>query len=295
VGTSEHLHLECKTWPANENEAQKGVAKAVCGFANSDGGVLIIGLSTKTCSDKYVPDVIDGTAPIPNIAGVKSRIDGLIPELVEPPVNGVTVAAVSDAAGATSGFVLIDVPPTDGPPCRSRKDWRLYQRINSGTYLMEYFQIEAMFGKRLRPVLALHLEFGTFRLDGQIYEREFTIGIENRGRGIARFPSIRFQSIPGINLDFYGIDGNRGFGLPRRPTEPEVLVFGGGADDVIYPGTVLKVAKLTQRARGKDWKPTQGGRQQFYLEEYTFTAEVAADGVQGIEQSRTLPRLEIPL
>jgi len=36
VGKSEHLHLECKTWSANENDSQKGVAKALCG---ADGGV----------------------------------------------------------------------------------------------------------------------------------------------------------------------------------------------------------------------------------------------------------------
>ena len=28
VGTSEHLHLECKTWSGHDNEAQKGVASS---------------------------------------------------------------------------------------------------------------------------------------------------------------------------------------------------------------------------------------------------------------------------
>ena len=64
VGKSEHLHLECKTWSANENDSQKGVAKALCGFANADGGVLVIGLSTKTNPDKYTPDVIDATITV---------------------------------------------------------------------------------------------------------------------------------------------------------------------------------------------------------------------------------------
>src|SRR5436190_22640547 len=85
IGTSEHLHLECKTWVGSENESQKAVAKAICGFANAAGGVLIIGLSTTTNADKYTPDIIDGKVPVSDAVGLRSRIDGLIPEIVEPP------------------------------------------------------------------------------------------------------------------------------------------------------------------------------------------------------------------
>lgn len=292
VGTSEHLHLECKTWAGSENERQKALAKALCGFANADGGVLVVGLQTTTSPDKYTPDVIDATAPVPEALAVKSRIAGLVPELVEPPLAGVKVEAVREPQSAESGFVIVDVPPTDGPPCRSRKDWRFYVRINSGTYLMEYFQIEDMFGKRHRPRLALCLEPEGYRLDGTHYYRPITIGIENSGRGVAKFPSLRFQRTPGFNLDNYGIDGNGHFGLPLRPTEPELIVFGGGADDVIYPGTTLRIAKLSQSAKETDWNATRGGRQAFYLEEHTFTAQISADEVSSTTESKTIPRLE---
>lgn len=294
VGSSEHLHLECKTWSRSENESQKSIAKALCGFANAQGGVLIVGLTTKTGPDKYSPDVIDGVAPVTDAPALKSRIESLVPELVEPGLAGVKVAAVLEPQNANSGYVVLDVPATDGPPCRSRKDWRFYLRINSGTYLMEYFQIEDMFGKRHRPDLSLVVEIGRYRLDGQIYEREITIGIENRGRGVAKFPSLRFPRVPGINVNAFGIDGNYGFGLPMRPTEPEFVVFGGGADHVIYAGTVLKVAKLDQRAKATSWDPARGGRQSFYFDDYTFTVEISADETPSITDSKLIPRLDIP-
>lgn len=292
VGTSGHLHLECKTWSGKENEAQKALAKALCGFGNADGGVLVVGLSRKTNPDKYTPDVIDRTVPVTDAIALASRIEGLAPELVEPPLVGAVVSAVLENEGRKLGFVIVEVPPTEGPPCRSRKDWRFYLRINSGTYLMEYFQIEDMFGKRHRPVLALYLEEGRYRLDGQ-HEREFTIGIENRGRAVARFPSIRFKNVPGISVNQRGIDGNGEFGLPRRPTEPELVVFGGGADHVIYPGTPLKIAKLSQSAKGSARHPL-AGKQTFHFDEYTFTADISADEVRGITDSKTVPRREIP-
>ena len=150
---------------------------------------------------------------------------------------------------------------------------------------MEYFQIESMFGKRHRPRLSLFLKEGRFRQEGSTYERERTLGIENRGRAVARFPSIRFKR-DGINVSPYGIDGNFGFGLPQRPTEPELVVFGGGADHVIYPGTVLKIVKLDQRAKTSD-------PQTFYFDEYTLTAEMSADEVPSTTESKTIPRKDI--
>ncbi len=299
IGKSEDLHLECKTWSANDGESQKGLAKAICGFANADGGVIVIGLTTTTSADKFTPDVINGSAPVANIQLLKSRIESFIPEIVEPLVEGVTVASVPESSGSTSGFVLVKVPPTDGTPCRSRKDWRMYQRINSGTYGMEYFQIADMFGKRQRPKLSLYLEdLETCRPqpvgNPGFYEREFVIGIENTGRAIARFPAIRFKRVPGVNPTSYGIDGNGRTGLPQLPTEPDFMVFGGGAEYVVYPGTVLKVVKLTHRSKGSGFFNVSTGRKELFFEELKFTAELAADGFPSTSDSKTLPYLSIP-
>jgi hypothetical protein len=63
---------------------------------------------------------------------------------------------------------------------------------------------------------------------------------------------------------------------------------------VIYPGTLLKIAKLDQRAKASDWKPVQGGIQKFYFEEYTLTAQISADETPSITTSKTILRREIP-
>jgi hypothetical protein len=274
IGQTEDLHLDCKLWPNRDDDAQRVLAKALCGFANADGGVIVIGMEAKAGPTKYDPDVIQRAAQVTDPIAVKSRVEALVGELVEPRLQGVRMAAIPDPPGSATGFVVLSVPPTEGPPCRSRKHRDFFQRITSGTYPMEYFQIADMFGKRHRPQLSLFLEVGRFRLDGQIYEREFTIGIENSGRAVARFPSLRFRPVPGINLNHYGIDGNGRFGLPMQPTEPEIVVFGGGADHIIYPGTVLKIAKLDQRAKPTGWVRAGDGLQEWFFEDYTFTVSV---------------------
>jgi len=201
INTTEDLYLECKIWPPKEEDRQRTVAKALCGFANADGGVLVIGMMAKAGPNKDDPDIIQKAQPVADALAVKSRIENLVGQLVEPGLEGVQAAPIYDTPDSKSGFVLVDVPPTEGFPCRSRKDWKFYLRISAGTFPMEYFQIADMFGKRRRPVLTLFVEEGEIRSDpGATMERLFTIGIENRGRGAAKFPSMRFRRTPGINI-----------------------------------------------------------------------------------------------
>lgn len=286
IGKSEDLYLECKIWPPKEEDCQKTVAKALCGFANADGGVLVIGMLAKAGPNKDDPDVIKEARPVSDALVVKSRIENLVGQLVEPGLEGVQAANVIDAHGSKSSFVLVGVPPAEGFPCRSRKDWKFYQRISAGTFPMEYFQIADRFGKRRRPVLRLCVEEGDIDpTDRNMLHRLFTIGIENRGRGLAKFPSLRFRRTEGIDVSDHGIDGNGGFGLPKLPCEREWIVFGGGADHVIYPRTLLKVAVLQQRG-------TRIMRQTIF-DELTFTAELAADEFPSFTDSGALPKKEI--
>lgn len=160
INTTEDLHLDCKTWPSRDDDAQRMLAKALCAFANADGGVVVIGLDARGGPNKDEPDLIHAAAPVSDAIAVKSRIENLTGEIVEPRVEGVHLAIVPDSMGSSSGFVIVNVPPTEGLPCRSRKDWKFYQRISAGTDPMEYSQIADMFGRRRRPVLSLFLYGG---------------------------------------------------------------------------------------------------------------------------------------
>ena len=140
IGQTETLHLDCKGRPQSDSDLKKVVAKAMCGFANAEGGVIILGLDARGTS-KDDPDIIQTSVPLPDILATRSRLESLVGELVEPRVQGVTVADVPETPGAKTGFVLVNVPPSDGLPCRSRQDWKFYQRISSGTYPMEFYQI----------------------------------------------------------------------------------------------------------------------------------------------------------
>jgi hypothetical protein len=159
---------------------------------------------------------------------------------------------------------------------------------------MEYFQIADMFGRRRRPKLELYLE------EGEVYSkdasripfRNFIIGIRNSGCALARFPSLRFRATNGVNVDPYGIDGEGGFGLPQVPSDAEWVIFGGGADHVVHPGTLMKVAKLEQRAEPSGWQRA-GGQTVLQFRRVNLDVELAADEFPNTMSSTTLDQRDV--
>jgi hypothetical protein len=249
IGQPEDAHLDCKEW-TNDRDGQSSLAKAACGLTNAEGGVLIIGMKARPTSQGE-PDLVESTAPVADTSAVKSRILDLVGQLVEPGIQGIQAAEVNEPAGSKSGFVVLYVPSSEGPARRSRKDWKFYLRIGSGTFPMEYFQIEERFGKRPPPKLELYLEPDGIRLatSARGPARCFVLGLQNVGSGMAKFPSIRYRRAFKLTPSPFGIDGNYGFGLPQRPSDNEWVIFGAGVDEVIYPGEIRKITKLSQEGR----------------------------------------------
>jgi hypothetical protein len=191
------------------------------------------------------PDVVTRVEHIKELHLLNSRLLALIGQLVEPPVPNVQVVAREFDRLPNEGFALVYAPPSDLGPHRSRKDREYYRRHGYGFYPMEHFEIAEMFGRRKHP--ALELDWKPARSARSVYKATskrlrivVTIGLRNDGRGIAKYPAIRISGAPPHEA---GLDGNGNHGLPSRPTSWGYL-FGGGADHVIYPGTLLDVATL---------------------------------------------------
>jgi predicted HTH transcriptional regulator len=113
LGGVERVHFDFKS-KANPREAKlndddiKNVAKAVSGFSNSAGGVLIFGIEDKSA------------APVP-ISSILAVVDDLLRrchQLTSPAVIGVDGDVIPSESGDGSGFGLIFVPESDLPPHR---------------------------------------------------------------------------------------------------------------------------------------------------------------------------------
>jgi len=305
IGQSEDAYLDCKEWPSSDPEGQKTLAKGACGLTNAEGGVLIIGMRARPIS-KDEPDLVETAVPVQDTSAVKSRILDLIGQLVEPRIQGVQVAEVNEPLGSKSGFVIVHIPASEGPPRRSRKDWKFYQRIGSGTFPMEYFQIEERFGRRPPPKLELYFEpvgVAMQTLDLRKPARYFVLGLRNDGRSLAKFPSVRYRRASGLICDITatsGIDGCGNFGLPLRPSEPEWVVFRGGIDDVIYPQELRRITKLWQDGSniGPDGNPYPVFYQPKKFTRWDFKTvslecEISCEGASTSNIQRTIDALSI--
>lgn len=252
VGQPEDADFDCKQWPTRTDAARGTIAKAACGFTNATGGVIVIGVEASGRRGPDDPDVVQRLAPVADRKAVASQALDIIQKLVEPGIEGIRIKTIPDAGPKKSGFVLIMVPASDGSPRRSIVDGQFYLRIASGTVRMAYFQIEERFGRRPVPKLSLNVDVSNMVMDPPGHEegaiRHLLVGLKNEGRGIAKFPGLRFKRSLALRPDQYGIDGNGGFGIPLRPSEPEWIVFRGGVDDVIYPGEMRLIGKLIQTA-----------------------------------------------
>jgi hypothetical protein len=68
----EDLHLDFKELPSGvDRDGRKNLAKAVSGFANSDGGIVVWGIAAREGADGV--DCARSLAPIKNVGAVLQR------------------------------------------------------------------------------------------------------------------------------------------------------------------------------------------------------------------------------
>ncbi len=252
VGRPEDIHLEVKECDSGLTSRIKGyMSQALSGFANSDGGVLILGLTAKSES-RDEPDIIIRVKPFPRYETAASAVRALVGDAVMPIVSGVLVSSVP---GATDGYgyVKILIPASDGGPHRAilkevgeREYWK---RSVGSFYRMEHFDIADMLGRRRRPDLRVEWRPIAGKINGDDGELRLVLTLVNEGRGIARFPMLQVDLSKPLVMFEYGLDGNRRHGLEWRRlsvgSTSNRHAFVGTEGHVVHPGVPFDVTVVT--------------------------------------------------
>jgi hypothetical protein len=264
-GRAENLHFEAKRCKSFDSRMKGYVSQALSGFANSDGGVLVLGLSTQRQGDEE-PDVVTRVERFDTYQKVASEMLQLLGDAVMPPIDGVLVEPV-DAQQAGYGYVKMLVPASDRGPHRAQLadigERQYWKRSCSRFYRMEHFDIADMFGRRRKPDIQLCWHPLQRRDTPGVVDWLLALGLLNDGRGLARFPLLEIELPKGLEVSQYGIDGNGLHGLEwqRLDAQGRRHRFTGSADSAIHPGVehdVTRVvgAQLVARgASGWDMRP----------------------------------------
>ena len=119
----ESLHLDFKevrpgAIPSQEDYIKEKYAKALSGFANTGGGMLVYGIKTNGAA-KGTPDRAQDVVEIENVAAFRADLDRLAARVVEPIIPAVEIKEIERPGGGGRGVVLAYVPPSSAGPHRA--------------------------------------------------------------------------------------------------------------------------------------------------------------------------------
>ncbi len=163
----EHLNLEYQPKTALVNQQHDilqpkspdeivgyaAIARSVVSFANSDGGLLVLGVKSKV--EKYKGQVVrisPGQLSMlpPNIT--PQSLQHSLLARIQFPIENLTIVQVNKSDKSSDSVFLIDVPASTKAPHRVNERY-YYQRLNFSTFEMQHYQIADLFHRRTAPVV----------------------------------------------------------------------------------------------------------------------------------------------
>ncbi len=185
-GEAEGLHLECKA-PSSPNlgkDLKVTLAKAICGFSNTAGGVILWGVSTTPKSHSGL-DVLTQIESIGSCSSFLRQIEAVVPRLTTPPVLSVSNKTIKRKPKDTKGVIVTHIPKLVGDPVQSNEDNHFYYRSGGRFVVAPYEMIQRLFSATDSPDLypIFPSELVKFTDDGFW---EVPIILQNRSSAVAR-------------------------------------------------------------------------------------------------------------
>jgi len=234
-------HLPSPADPLFANEGKKltksgrkTIAKAASAFANSMGGVLILGVD---CRSIEGTDCAQKITPIPSLAKALSTINNEIHSITVPSISGIEAISVANDDGS-SGLIAVFIPRSNRRPHRSNAaDARSYfKRSGTSSVEMEHYEIEDAFLSNQSPDLSVELvprSTGSGGVGAEPGERAYHFHVDvlvsNTGGGLAKHLFLQCRHDEGVS---------RGFGTRNKSSENQIGKV-DGAWQVALPSKVF--------------------------------------------------------
>ncbi len=153
-GDTETLHLECKAphRPQLDQKLQVHLSKALSGFSNTAGGVILYGVET----DKHLQsklDVLTQIVHVGNCDGFARQVQAKIPSLTTPSITNAQIKTLKQNVSHTKGVVVVCVLQTSGDPVQVVRDRHFYYHTGIGFEKCPHEMIKRLFAATESPVL----------------------------------------------------------------------------------------------------------------------------------------------
>lgn len=238
-------------------EDKKIFVKALSGFSNSSGGIIVWGIEARKL-DKSSPDIACSEKPIKYLKRFQTDLNNLISDAIIPINSKVRneIIYVDNNPDNDEGFIVTYIPESDLPPHRALLgDNHYYTRAGDSFIKMEHHMLADIFGRRQRPKLEITCGLVEDAKVGSGTRFHIAVGIKNVGKYIATYPAIRLKTGKDLNIWFSGTKGICSYNL--NPVNQLMgnnynkgFMFSGGISDIIHPYTSIDVTNLYPNA---DW------------------------------------------
>jgi len=194
-GEQENVSLEYKAslavgeWPdRNRNE----LAKDLCAFANSAGGIIVIGVG----EIEHKPSLIDGGVDTRIVS--KEAIESALAARVSPRIDSLTIKEIPNPDKPFYSYFVIGIPRSMRAPHMCNPSHRYYKRYNFECVPMEHYEVEDVRRRQSEPSLTFTCQLQPLDTlaDGR---RQYVLqaGVLNEGSVTARDVMVRMY-IPRI-------------------------------------------------------------------------------------------------
>ena len=237
----ESLYVEFKT--VNDSglkkngDNAKNFAKALSGFANSAGGVLIWGISDRKegeLRDGESVEIAEKLVPFKDFKRFEAELSKKAAEWVFPGIDGFIAKSIPSEDDPEKGIVLALIPKSEKTPHFNQREHRYYARSGSSFCVMEHYQIDDMFGRRPKPKLECKLKVEKTKHADNEYR--CSVVVTNIGKGSAHYPACR------VKMKYCSFMRDEDVNLKTSLKSGTDILFYSDFNNVIHPGMEKRLA-----------------------------------------------------
>lgn len=200
---SEELFLDFKRSASGENKLAdsdlKNLSKAISGFGNSAGGVILWGVDSRTSGKEGVGP--NSKISVRNPRGFAALLEDAVSKATRPAHQGVLNLSIESNGNGGWGYVATLVPEHLGSPlqCIQSTGLPFYIRAGSSFHPAPYEVLAAMFGRKPQAAISYRWELRTPTTPSAVAGKPnacvFRIRFValNEGRGAARNVFANFE------------------------------------------------------------------------------------------------------
>jgi hypothetical protein len=156
--------------PGLNRSDRENLSKALSGFANSEGGLLIWGVDARR--EAGAQREVANKAPLPNAANFRTLIEGALSGESIPALSNARVLHILEDVGAR-GYVAVLIPQSQIGPIRATRTDKYHLRSGSSFGVVPHGVLAGMFGRSPQPIIQPNL----ISYSTQLSERRDAISI----------------------------------------------------------------------------------------------------------------------